>query len=438
MMAKTTASSERRAIVNARLFDPSRKLDETGGVLIEDGLIKWMGDAVTRASLPEGTDITDAKGALLMPGLIDMRVFTGEPGTEHRETLQTASRAAAAGGVTSIVIQPNTSPVMDNASIIDFVLRRAQDTADVRVYPMAAITKGLAGQQMTEFGLMQEAGAIAVTDAVHSVRNSRVLSRAMKYAGNFNMLVVQHVEEADLAGGVMHSGEAATRLGLPGIPPAAELITLERDLRLVEMTGTPYHAAQISCAASLDVIRQAKARGLPVSCGVSISHLTLNEHDVGAYRTFFKLSPPLRREDDRVALVEGVAGGTIDVIVSSHDPQDADTKRVPFSEAAFGAVGLETLLSAGLSLVHSGQLTLERLVTAMTGTPARLLGLDGGRLEQGALADLTVVDPDKPWVVDADLLKSASRNTVFEGRAFEGRVLETIVGGVSVYKLSDR
>ncbi len=430
-------TSERRAFVNTRLFDPARQLDEAGGILIEDGVIKWMGAAVTRASLPEGTNITDVKGALLVPGLIDMRVFTGEPGSEHRETLQTASRAAAAGGVTSIVIQPNTQPVMDDASIIDFVRRRAQDTADVRIYPMAAITQDLAGQKMTEFGLLKEAGAVAVTDAVHSVRNSKVLSRAMRYAGNFNLLLVQHVEDGDLAGGVMHSGESATRLGLPGIPAAAELIALERDIRLVEMTGARYHAAQISCAASLDVIRHAKDRGLPVSCGVSINHLTLNEHDIGAYRTFFKLSPPLRREDDRKALVAGVADGTIDVIVSSHDPQDADTKRVPFSEAAFGAIGLETLLSAGLSLVHSGQLPLERLVEAMTDAPARLLGIQGGCLEQGGNADLAIVDVAAPWLVDADLLKSASRNTTFETRAFEGRVKETIVGGHSVYKLSD-
>ena len=437
-MAKNTANaSQRRAFVNARLFDPARQLDQTGGVLIEDGIIKWIGAAVTRASLPEGTDITDVKGSLLVPGLIDMRVFTGEPGTEHRETLQTASRAAAAGGVTSIVIQPNTQPVMDDASIVDFILRRAQDTADVRVYPMAAITQDLAGEKMTEFGLLKEAGAIAVTDAVCSVRNSKLLGRAMKYAGNFNLLLVQHVEDYDLAGGVMHSGESATRLGLPGIPAAAELIALERDIRLVEMTGAPYHAAQLSCAASLDVIRHAKARGLPVSCGVSINHLTLNEHDIGAYRTFFKLSPPLRCQDDRRALVDGVADGTIDVIVSSHDPQDADTKRVPFSEAAFGAIGLETLLSAGLSLVHSEQLSLERLIEAMTDAPARLLNIQGGRLEQGVEADLAIVDMTAPWVVDADLLKSASRNTTFEARAFEGRVTETIVGGSSVYRLSN-
>jgi dihydroorotase len=430
------APSGRRAIVNARLFDPARRLDTTGGVLIEDGVIKWIGDAVTAASVPQGTDVTDARGKLLIPGLIDMRVFTGEPGTEHRETLQSASRSAAAGGVTSIVIQPTTDPVMDDASIIDFVRRRALNTADVRVYPMAAISKGLKGEQMTEFGLLKEAGAVAVTDATRSLRNSRVLSRAMKYARNFDLLVVQHVEDADLAGGVMHSGEVATRLGLSGIPAAAELIALERDLRLVEMTGCPYHASQISCAASLDVIRNAKARGLPVSCGVSINHLTLNQHDIGAYRTFFKLSPPLRTEEDRVALVEGVADGSIDVIVSSHDPQDADTKRVPFADAAFGAVGLETILSAGLSLVHSGQLTLERLITALTAAPARLLKLDQGSLEQGQQADITLVDLEMPWTVETAQLHSASRNTTFEDRAFEGRVIETIVGGASVYTLA--
>jgi dihydroorotase len=427
----------RRALVNGRLFDPASDIDQTGGVLLEDGIIKWLGDAVCAASVPDSTEVTDVNGALILPGLIDMRVFTGEPGSEHRETLHSASRAAAAGGVTSLVLQPNTAPVMDDASIIDFVLRRAQDTADVRIYPMAAITKGLGGEQMAEFGLLKEAGAVALTDAVQSVANSRVLSRAMKYAGNFGMLIVQHVEDPHLAGGVMNAGETATRLGLPGIPATAELIALERDLRLVEMTGAPYHAAQISCAASLEVIRKAKKNGLPVSCGVSINHLTLNENDIGAYRTFFKLSPPLRTEADRAALVAGVADGTVDVIVSSHDPQPADTKRLPFSEAAFGAVGLETLLSAGLSLVHSGELPLPRLITALTSRPAELLGLEGGRLLQGAPADIAVVDIDRTWTVDAEKLHSSSLNTAFEDRIFEGQVVETIVGGVSVYKVGD-
>ena len=372
-------------------------------------------------------------GTTLIPGLIDMRVFTGEPGTEYRETLATASEAAAAGGVTTMIVMPNTQPVIDDAAIVDFILRRARDTALVRVAPMAAITKGLAGELMSEIGGLKEAGAVAVTDGTHAVANANLFRRALTYAKDFDMLVVQHVEEPSLSKGVMNSSESASRLGLAGNPSMSEVIMLERDIRLVEMTGARYHASQISCAASLDVIRAAKAKGLPVTCGVSIHHLTLNENDIGAYRTFFKLSPPLRSEDDRRALVAGVADGAIDVIVSSHDPQSADTKRLPFAEAAFGAIGLETMLSAALGLYHNENMPLGRLVEAMSSKPAEILGLETGRLAPGAPADFALVDLNMNWTVEETQLRSRSKNSPQEDRTLEGRVIETVVAGRTVY-----
>ena len=426
----------RRVFLNARLLDPSRGMDAKGGVLIADGRIIAAGPSVDQRAAGAGTPAVDCGGRLLIPGLVDMRVFTGEPGNEHRETLATASGAAAAGGVTTMIVMPDTDPVIDDAAIVDFILRRARDTATVRVAPMAAITKGLGGELMTEIGMLREAGAVAVTGGRRPVRNARVLRRALAYARDFNMLVVHHAEEPELATGVMNEGEVATRLGLPGIPAAAEVIMLERDLRLVELTGARYHAAQVSSAASLEVIRAARAKGLPVSCGVSINHLVLNENDIGAYRTFFKLSPPLRSEDDRRALVAGVADGTIDVIVSSHDPQDADTKRLPFAEAEFGAIGLETLLPAALSLHHRGEAPLARLIDALSTQPSKLLGLETGRLSPGAPADFTVVDPDTPWTVVNDRLRSRSKNTPFEHRAMLGRAVETVVAGRTVHALT--
>jgi dihydroorotase len=423
----------RRAYVNAHLVDASCGLDGRGGVLIDDGRIVSVGPNVTTASAGSAATIVDCAGAVLMPGLIDMRVFTGEPGNEHRETLASASQAAAAGGVTTMIVMPNTEPVVDDAAIVDFILRRARDTAIVRVAPMAAITKGLKGQLITEFGLLQEAGAAAVTDGNRAVADAAIMSRALAYAHDFGMLVVQHAEEPTLATGVMNAGEVATRLGLSGIPAAAEVIMLERDLRLVELTGARYHAAQISCGKSLDVIRRAKQQGLPISCGVSINHLVLNENDIGAYRTFFKLSPPLRSEDDRLALVEGVMDSSIDVIVSSHDPQNPDTKRLPFTEAEFGAIGVETMFSAALKLYHSGEVPLARLIDCMTAAPARVLGLETGRLQPGAPADLAIANTSLNWRVEAESLKSASKNSPFEHTVLEGRIIESVVAGRQVY-----
>ena len=423
----------RRAFLNARLVDPAQGLDCTGGVIIADGRIVSCGPDVSRKSVGNGTVVKDCQGMLLFPGIIDMRVFTGEPGNEHRETLETASQAAAAGGVTTMIVMPNTEPAIDDAAIVDFIMRRARDTAIVRVAPMAAITKQLAGEAMTEFGMLSRAGAVALTDGNRAVANSRVFRRALSYASDFGLLIVQHPEDASLATGVMNESEVSTRLGLPGIPAAAEVIMLERDIRLVELTGTRYHAAQLSSAASLEVIRQAKSRGLPVSCGVSVNHLVLNENDVGAYRTFFKMSPPLRSEDDRLALLEGVRDVSIDVIVSSHDPQSADTKRLPFAEAEFGAIGLETLFSAALSLMHTGQVPLPRIIEALTSAPSSVLGLETGRLAPGAPADFVIADPDKSWTVEDKKLHSRAKNTPFEHRTLEGKVLETVIAGRTVY-----
>lgn len=426
------------ALVNARLVDPASGLDQPGGALVADGKIADLGPTVAGDAVGDAL-VLDCGGRVLAPGLIDMMVSTGEPGNEHRETLATASRAAAAGGVTTIVCTPNTEPVIDDVALVDFILRRARDTAVVNVHPMAAMTKGLAGEEMTEIGLLHEAGAIAFTNGPASLANAKVMRNVLGYAKDFDALIVHHVEDPSLAGdGVMNEGEISIRLGLSGIPAAAETIMLERDVRLVELTGGRYHAAQISCRASLDVIRDAKARGLPVTCGVSINHLALNENDIGSYRTFFKLKPPLRLEDDRQAMVEGLASGVIDVIVSAHDPQDADVKRRPFAEAADGAIGLETLLPAALRLYHNGHIGLAALLQALTANPAKLLGLESGRLARGAPADLVLVDLDRPFTVEAERLRSKSKNTPFDEARLQGRVLLTLVAGQPVYTYADQ
>jgi dihydroorotase len=435
MNAQSNGADRPIVFTNARVIDPSRKLDAKGSVILADRRIVAAGPDADKAARPAGAEIVDCRGAIVAPGLVDMRVFLGEPGAEHRETFASAGNAAAAGGVTSIVTMPDAEPVIDDAALVDFISRRARDTASVRVFPTAALSKGLEGREMTEFGLLMEAGAIGFTDGRRSVMNALLMRRALTYAGDFGALVMHHPADAHLAGaGVMNEGETATRLGLPGIPREAETVILERDIALARLTGGRYHAAQISCAASLDIVRRAKADGLSVTCGVSINSLTLNENDIGAYRTFFKLSPPLRSEDDRLAMVAGVADGTIDVIVSSHDPQDVDTKRHPFAEAADGAVGLETMLPAAIRLVHSGDIDWLTLFRALSTRPAGILGLEVGRLAPGAPADLVVLDPNAPWVLDAHDLHSRSKNSPFDGARFEGRVLRTLVAGRQVYE----
>jgi dihydroorotase len=407
-------------------------------VLIEDGKILDLGPHVTADTVGDAQMI-DCGGHVLAPGLIDMLVFSGEPGHEHRETLSTTSRAASAGGVTTIICMPNTEPVIDDVALVDFIMRRARDTARINVHPMAAMTKGLKSEEMAEIGLLRDAGAIAFTNGKTSLADAKMMRNVLAYAKDFGALIIHHLEEPTLAqNGVMNEGEVATRLGLPGIPREAETIMLERDLRLAELTGGRYHAGQISCRASLDIIRAAKERGLPVTCGVSINHLTLNENDIGPYRTFFKMRPPLRSEDDRSAMVEGVASGDIDVIVSAHDPQDADGKRRPFAEAADGAIGVETLLSAALRLYHDGSVDLATLLRAMTANPASLLGLPSGRLAKRAPADLVLIDLDTPFVVNPEHLRTRSKNTPFDEARLQGRALMTLVAGRPVYNYGER
>ncbi len=426
-------------LANARVIDPARGMDAIGSVIVAEGRIIAAGPEVLNQGSPEGWEHVDCTGKIVAPGLVDMRVFVGEPGHEHRETLASASRAAAAGGVTTMITMPDTDPVIDDPALVDFVMRRARDTAKVRVHPMAALTRGLLGQETVEIGLLKEAGAVAFTDGRQSVASALVMRRALRYGRDFGALIVHHVEEETLAGaGVVTEGEFASRLGLPGIPREAEIIMLERDMRLVALTGGRYHAAQISTSDSVEIIRAAKARGLDVTAAVSVAHLSLNELDIGTYRSFLKLSPPLRDEDDRRAVVAGLADGTIDVVVSSHDPQDVEMKRQPFAECGSGAVGLETLLSATARLVHNGDLTWLQLFAALSTNPARRLGLNEGTLSPGAPADLIVVDPEIGWILDRANLQSRSKNTPFENARFNGRVIRTIVGGETVFQMDGR
>src|SRR6476661_8822038 len=395
--------AERRPILlaNARILDPSRDLDIDGDLLIADGVIREAKRGIGAAGVPEATEVIDCKGKVVAPGLIDMRAFVGEPGASHRETFASASQAAASGGITTIICQPDTSPVIDNSATVDFVLRRARDTAIVNIHPMAALTKGLGGEEMTEIGLLKAAGAVAFTDGDRSVTNAQVMRRALTYARDFDALIVHHTEDPDLVGeGVMNEGEFAARLGLMGVPRAAETIMLERDVRLLELTGGRYHAASLTCGESLDVLRRAKEQGLTITASASINHLTLNDNDIGPYRTFLKLAPPLRAEEDRAMLVGALGSGLVDVIMSDHNPQDVETKRLPFAEAAPGAIGIETMLAAGLRLVNSGDVTLVQLLNALSARPAELLGLPGGSLRPGSAADVIVIDLDVPWVLD--------------------------------------
>jgi dihydroorotase len=419
---------------NARVLDPSRNLDEAGSVLVVDGRIAASGSGAQNQGAPEGAEIIDCAGRLVIPGLVDACVHVGEPGAEHRETIASASQAAAAGGVTSFIMMPDTDPVIDDVALVEFIQRSARDTALVHVHPSAAITKGLHGREMTEFALLQAAGAVALTEGRHGIASALVMRRALTYARDFGLVVSHEARDADLAGaGVMNEGLFASWLGLPGIPREAETIPLERDLAIARLTRGRYHAAKISTAMSAAAVRRAKADGADVTAGVSINNLALNEIDIGEYRTFFRLDPPLRAEEDRAATVEALRDGTIDMIVSAHDPQDVDTKRLPFAEAAAGAIGLETLLSVALRLHHDGSVPLMRVIDAVTSAPARRFGIEAGTLAPGAPADLAVVDLEQPWIVRESEIRSRSKNTAFEGALLTGRVLQTMVSGRIVF-----
>ncbi|HEY3916827.1 MAG TPA: dihydroorotase [Stellaceae bacterium] len=411
---------------NARLLDPAGNLDCKGEVLANDGKIVAVGTGLAR----DGAEIVDCGGHCLAPGIVDMRVQLREPGDEHQETMATGGKAAAAGGVTTMVALPNTDPVIDELALVEFVARRSRDIGLTRIRTYAAATKGLRGKELTEMGLLAGAGALAFTDGVTAIADAVVMRRALSYATNFDMLIIQHPEEPRLAeGGAMNSGEIATRLGLPGISPVAEVMMIERDLRLVEVTGARYHAAHVSTAAAIEAIRAAKQRGLCVTCDTAPPYFALNETAVGDYRTFAKVSPPLRSEDDRRAVVEGLRNGTIDAIASDHAPQDQESKRLPFASAASGIVGLETLLPLALELHHNGSVPLLRVLGALSQRPAEILRLPAGKLEAGLQADFVIFDLDRPWRIEVDAFHSKCRNSPFDGRPVQGGVLRTVVAG---------
>lgn len=437
--------SRRVAYLNARLLDPASGLDQPGALLTEGARIADFGPRLFNDGMPEDTECHDLGGQCLAPGLVDMRVSIGEPGEEHKETILSASRAAAAGGITALACLPNTEPVIDDVAGIEFIARRAREARLVKIFAYAALTHRLNGTDLSEMGLLAEAGAVAFTDGTQAIADALVMRRALSYASTFGLLVVQHPEEPRLAaGGQMNAGEIASRLGLAGIPREAEVILIERDLRLAELTGGRYHAAHVSTAEAVAAIRRGKERGLKVTCDTAPHYFALTETDVGDYRTFAKVSPPLRGEMDRRAVVEGLADGTIDVIASDHAPHDQDSKRVPFTSAAFGIVGLETLLPLTLELVHNRRLSLRAALAAVTSRPADILGLKGpdgaplGRLRRGGPADLVVFDPDRLWRIDVDAFHGKSRNSPFDGRPVTGRVTRTVVDGRTVYTLSPK
>ncbi|WP_374570887.1 dihydroorotase [Phenylobacterium sp.] len=423
------------AFVNVRLVDPASGWDGPGALLIQNGKIAEVAQGHDLGTLGADVEVVDGHGAMLAPGLVDIRVKTGEPGTETKETLKSASRAAAAGGVTSIVLQPDTDPVVDEPSVVDFILRRARDIELVHVYPAGAATKGAEGKRMAEIGLMREAGCLYVTDADRPIVDSKVLRRVLAYARGFDTLVAHRPADPWLAAGAAATeGEFAGRMGLPSVPPVAEKIMLERDLALAELTGGRLMVDQITTACALESLERAKARGVSVVATTSINHLSFNEVDIGDYRTFLKFDPPVRGEDDRQATIQALATGLIDIVVSAHAPAPAEDKRLPYDEAAPGAVGLQTLLPALLAFHHEGRIPLIDLIGAVSHRPASLLGLNAGRLAKGAPADLVLCDLAAPQVVDAAKLVSKSKNSPFDGRRLQGEVRMTLVDGRVVHQ----
>ncbi|MBY9067100.1 dihydroorotase [Hyphomonas sp. WL0036] len=422
------------AIVNARLLDPATELDSPGAIYIEKGKIKEirLGED---AAFPDAKETRDAGGLCLAPGLIDLRVKTGEPGAEHKETLETASRAALAGGITSFVVMPGTRPVIDDVALLQFISDRARKTAKARVYAAGALTVGLAGEAMAELGLLAEAGAILFTNGDIPVANAQVMKRAMAYAAANGALVMSRPDERALTGsGVMNAGALAARIGLSGIPVEAEWIGAMRDVTLAEQTGCRLVLDQVSTPRTLEIAAAARARGAKVYTTAAAHAFFFNERDVGDYLTYCKVNPPFRDEETRQGLILALKDGEIDAVVSAHDPQPPEEKRLPFGEAAFGAAGLETVLSALLSLHHDGPLTLLEALAPVTIGPASILGLPQGRLAEGAPADLILLNPGKPWLCEREDLLSRSTNSPFDGRRLQGRVMKTFVGGELVFE----
>ena len=423
-------------LTNVRIIDPSQKMDEKGSVIIgENGKIKLIGKNVKKSDCSSSVEVIDLKNNILIPGIVDMKAFVGEPGYEYKENFRTLSQAALAGGVTSIVTMPNTKPIIDNVSMVDFIIRRGRDKASVNLFPSATLTRDIAGKQMTEFGLLSSKGIIGFTDVVKAVQNTEIMSKIMDYASDIGVLILQHAEDYELSkNGCINDGEVSTRLGLEGISYIAEKIIIERDLSLLTEFPCRYHINQISSKESLEVIKRNKENGLDFSVGVSINNLSLNENDIGDFKTFLKVSPPLRLEEDRLALVQGVKSGLIDVIVSDHTPEDEEGKRLPFAQAATGSIGIETLFPLALEMYHNESLPLEKIIETLTINPSKILKINKGTLKIGSDADICVFDLNTPWVIKADLLKSKSKNTAVENRKIQGKVLMTFLNGDLAFK----
>jgi dihydroorotase len=427
---------KKQYFINANIIDPHNSINENGGLIIgEDGKIEAIGKKVNTNNLPTREKPTDLKGKYIFPGIVDMRVFVGEPGYEYKENFRTLSNAALSGGVTSVVTMPNTDPIIDNVSIVDFLKRRGRDKSKINIFPCASLTQNTDGTNMTEFGLLAKKGIIAFTDGVKTIQNTRLMSRIMNSAKDLGCLIMQHAEDYDLAkNGMINSGIIATKLGLSSIPDIAERIIIERDLALLEKTKCRYHISQLSAGKSVDIIKERK-QNVKFTCGVSINNLSLNENDIGDFRTFLKLSPPLRREEDREALVQGLKDKTIDVIVSDHKPEDEESKRLTFAQAATGASGIETLLSLSLELFHNGSVKLETIIQALTSNPAKILNINKGNLSIGNDADFCIVDINKPWIVKKENLISKSKNTSIEDKKLQGKVTNTFVKGIELFKI---
>jgi len=427
---------KKKYFLNANIIDPGNSLNEIGGLIInEEGKIEAIGKKVNENNIPSREKYIDLKEKYIFPGLVDMRVFVGEPGYEYKENFRTLSNAALSGGVTSVVSMPNTNPIIDNVSMVDFLKRRGRDKSKINIFPTASLTKNIEGTNMTEFGLLQKKGIIAFTDGIKTIQNTRVMSRIMNSAYDMNSLIIQHAEDLNLAeNGMMNDGIISTNLGLQGIPDVAEKIIIERDLSLLEEYKCRYHISQISSAKSVNLIKE-KKEILKFSCGVSINNLSLNENDIGDFRTFLKLSPPLRTEDDRLSLVKGLNNETIDVIVSDHKPEDEEQKRLTFSKAAPGASGIETLLSLSLELYHNESVKLNTIIKALTSNPAKILKINKGNLSIGNDADFCIVDINKPWIVKSENLISKSKNTSIENKKLQGKVTNTFVNGEELYKI---
>ena len=423
--------------INARIIDPSQGIDEIGGLIVDaNGKIKAVGKKVNKENIPKTSEKIDLKSKVLIPGIVDMKVFVGEPGFEYKENFRSLSNAALSGGVTSVVSMPNTSPAIDNVSMVDFILRRGRDKSGINIFPAATLTRNMEGKLMTEFGLLSKKGIIGFTDATKTIQNSEIMSRIMNYASDLDVLVMQHPEDQELSKGrCISEGEISTRLGLQGIPDIAEKIIIERDLSLLGEYPCRYHISQLSSAKSVEVIKKYKKEGIKFSAGVSINNLSLNENDFGDFKTFMKVSPPLRKEDDRKALIKGIKDGYIDVIVSDHKPEDEESKRLPFAQAAEGSIGIETLLSLALELYHNQSLPLKKIIETITCNPARILNINKGNLKKGSDADLCIFDLNEPWKVDVSKLKSKSKNAAIENRKLQGKVLMTYLKGESVFSL---